>query len=97
MRVAVEAGPDNGFGIQYRLRLLDGYRVGQLVRNCYSEQPLFDVDCARLIAWAHDTGYEVVSNPVLRGKMDTLADLAVFRESRANSLVGEAMRKHLNL
>jgi hypothetical protein len=30
-------------------------------------------------------------------KKDTPADLAVFRESRANSLAGEAMRKHLKL
>lgn len=97
MRVVIEPGPDNGFGIQYRLKLLDGYRAGQLVRLGDSEQPLFDVDQARLAAWARDTGYEVVFSPVLSGKIDTPADLAVFRESRAASPVGEMMRKHLKL
>jgi hypothetical protein len=102
MRVVIEAGPDNGFGIQYRLKLLDGYRAGQFVRNSASDEPLFDalfdVDRARLTTWARDTGYEVVSGSMLSsGKQDTPADLAVFRESRANSPVGEAMRKHLKL
>lgn len=60
MRVTVEVGPNKGFSIQYRLKMLDGYRAGQFVRNSVSEQPLFDVDQARLATWARNTGYEVV-------------------------------------
>lgn len=39
----------------------------------------------------------VAAHPVRCDHMDTPADLAVFRESRAMSPVGEAMRKHLKL
>lgn len=97
MRVVIEPGPNNGFGTQYRLKLLDGYRAGQFVRIADSEQPLFDVDQARLAAWARDTGYEVVLNPARCGKTDTPADLGVFRASRTASPVGDMMRKHLKL
>lgn len=64
MRVAIETGPNKGYGIQYRLKMLDGYRAEQFVRNGASEQPLFDVDRVRLTTWARDTGYEVVSSPI---------------------------------
>lgn len=61
MRVVVESGANKGFGIQYHLKMLDGYRAGELVRNGDLELPLFDVDRPRLVAWAQNTGYEVVS------------------------------------
>jgi hypothetical protein len=64
MKVTVEPGPDNGFGTQYRLRILDGYRAGELVRAGDGNRPLFDVNRARLVDWARETGYEVA---ILKG------------------------------
>lgn len=97
MRVVIKPGPNAGFGTQYRLQILDGYRAGEFVRGSDSDQPLFDVNRERLATWARDTGYEVVFNPALQGKADTPADLAGFRESRAASPVGDAMRAYLRL
>lgn len=62
MRVTlINTGRNKGFGTQYRLKILDGYRAGECVRDSVSEQPLFDVNPDRLSAWAQNTGYEVVA------------------------------------
>lgn len=59
-RVVIEDGPDNGFGTQYRLKILDSYRAGEFVRQSAADIPLFDTDRQRLAAWANETGYLVV-------------------------------------
>lgn len=59
MLVRIESGSDNGYGIQHHLRILSGYRQGELVRLSFSEAPLFDVNEARLRDWAKESGYEV--------------------------------------
>lgn len=59
MQVAIEPGPDNGFGTQYRLRVLSGYRAGELVRSVVPQHPVFDIDANRLREWAEETGYVV--------------------------------------
>ena len=64
--VAIEPGPDNGYGTQYRLRILDGYRAGEFVRMSGSEEPQFDIDPARLQSWAEKTGYTVEERKLLR-------------------------------
>lgn len=61
MRVTIKAGCNKGFGTQYHLKILDGYRAGEYVRDSSAERPLFDIDKARLSAWAQATGFEVVS------------------------------------
>lgn len=59
MRVTVQKGSNKGWGTQYHLMILDGYRAGNLVRDCLGN-PTFDIDRERLIRWASETGYEVV-------------------------------------
>ena len=59
MRVTVQKGPNKGYGTQYNLRILDGYRAGELVRSAVNH-PVFDINKERMIQWATETGYVVV-------------------------------------
>ena len=56
MKVQVESGTDNGWGIEYHLRMLDGYHAGQLVCQ-FVGQPVSDINMQRLIDWAEEVGY----------------------------------------
>lgn len=60
MRVAIEACRKCGI-THFQLKILDGYRAGEFVRNSVSDHLLFDVNSARLKKWAQNTGYQVVS------------------------------------
>ena len=74
MEVEIEAGPDNGFGTQHRLRILTGYRAGEFVRNAASEEPLFDVDPVGLRNWAEQTGYVVKDRNSIEGGVMSSAE-----------------------
>lgn len=62
MRVVIVQGQNKGFGPQLHLKILDGYRAGELVRDSVSDAPLAGgIDKEKLATWARETGYQVVN------------------------------------
>jgi len=61
LKVAIESLPSNGFGLRFGLKIIDGYRAGNMVRCSVSENARTDINLQRMINWAVNTGYEVIN------------------------------------